>query len=128
MLMRIDDIEDGLIRLGADGGKQPLADQHAAAGVDDGDALVADHEADIGDIAQVLFAHESDFAGVGEHARRDFLDWQRGQSFAAQRAWRREGQGGDEGADQPAHLHQSHPRLCGRNSLTYGRQMRGGWV
>ena len=101
MLMGIDDIEDGLIRLGADGGEQPLADRHAAASVDDGHALVADHKADIGDIAQVLFAHQGDFAGMDEHARRDFLDGQRGQSFAAQGAWRREGEECDKGAEQP---------------------------
>jgi hypothetical protein len=51
MLVRIDDIQDRLIRAGADGGQQPLPDRHAAAGVDDGYSLVADHEADIGDIA-----------------------------------------------------------------------------
>ena len=103
MLMGVDDIEDGLIRLGADGGEQPLADRHAAAGVDDGHALVADHEADIGDIAQILFAHQGDFAGMDEHARRDFLDCQRRESLAAQRAWRREGEGREEGAEKPGH-------------------------
>ncbi len=74
MLMGIDDIEDGFIRVGADGGEQPFADRHAAAGVDDRHALVADHKADIGDIAKVLFAHQGDFAGVDEDARLDFLD------------------------------------------------------
>ena len=104
MLMRIDDIEDGLARASADGGEQPLADRHAAAGVDDRHALVTDHEADIGDIAKVLFAHQGDFAGMDEHARRDFVDCQRGQSFVAQRGFPRERQDGDEGADQPAHV------------------------
>ena len=88
MLMRVDDIEDRLLGAGADGGEQPLADRHAAAGVDDGHALVADHEADIGDVAQVLFAHQGDFAGMDEHARRDFLDRQGGESLAAARALR----------------------------------------
>ena len=75
-------------------------------------ALVADHEADIGDVAQILFAHQGDFAGMDEHARRDFLDWQRGESLAAERALRREGESGDEGADQPAHV--QIRQFCGR--------------
>ncbi len=52
MLVGIDDIEDGFVSASADGGEQPLADRHAAAGVDDRHTLVADHEADIGDIAR----------------------------------------------------------------------------
>ena len=42
----------------------------------DGDALVADDEADIGDVAQVFLAHQSDRPGVGEDAGRDLLDRQ----------------------------------------------------
>jgi hypothetical protein len=99
MHMRIDDIEDRLVGAGADGGKQPLANRQAAAGVDDGHSLVADHEADIGDVAQVRFAHQGDFAGMDEHARRYCLDRQRGESFAAERALQGEGESGDEGAD-----------------------------
>ncbi len=102
VLMRVDDIEDGFVGASADGGEQPLADRHAAAGVDDGHALVADHEADIGDVAKVLLAHQGDFAGMDEHAWRDFLDWQRGQRLAARRALRPEDERCDEGADEPA--------------------------
>ena len=51
MLVGIDDIEDRLIGARADGGQQPLADRHAAPSVDDGNSLIADHEADIGDVA-----------------------------------------------------------------------------
>ena len=106
--MRIDDIEDRLHRAGADRGEQPLADRHAAAGINDGHALVADDEADIGDIAQVLFAHEGDFAGMDEHARRDFLDGQGSDRLAAKGALRRDCKNGDEqGADEPAHGYQS---------------------
>ena len=49
--MRVDDIEDRLVGLDADGRKQTLPDWHAAAGVDDGHALVANHESDVGDVA-----------------------------------------------------------------------------
>ena len=104
MHMRIDDIEDRLVGVGADSGKQPLADRQAAAGVDDGHSLVADHEADIGDIAQVLFAHQGDFAGMDEHARRYFLDRQGRESIPTGRALQGEGESGDEGADQPTHV------------------------
>ena len=94
--------------MGADRGEQPLADRHAAAGVDDGHALVADHEADIGDVAEVLFAHERDLALMDEHARRDFLDGQGSDRLAAKGALRREGENGDEqSADEPAHGYQS---------------------
>ena len=83
MLMGIDHIEDGLRRARTNGSEQSLADRHAAAGVDDGYALVADHETNIGDVAQVLFAHERDLAHVHEHARRNFLNRQGRERLAA---------------------------------------------
>ncbi len=104
VLVGVDDIEDRLLRAGADGGEESLADRHAAAGVDDSDALVADNEADIGDVAEVLFGHERDFALMNEHARRDFLNRKRRGRFAAEGALRPEREKGDEErASEPAH-------------------------
>ena len=108
VLMRIDDIEDGLVGVRADGGEQALPNRDAAAGVDHSHALVADHEADIGDVAQILFVHESDFARVDEYAWRDLLDRQRRGRFIAERAVRRERERGDQqSADEPTHGCQS---------------------
>ena len=80
MFVRVDDIEDRLVRAGADRRQQSPADRHAAARIDDGHAVVADHETDVGDVAEVLFAHERDFALMDEDARRDFLHRQGGRT------------------------------------------------
>jgi hypothetical protein len=44
---------------------------------------------------------------MDEYAGRDFLDAQRGERLAAERAWRREYESGDEAAEQPAQVCES---------------------
>src|SRR6185437_8114527 len=75
--MRIDHVTNGLGRYVADGGKQSLAFAGAAAGVDDGHRVVADDEAEIGGIALVRLAHDSDIADMDVDTRRNFGDRQR---------------------------------------------------
>jgi len=77
MFVRVDDVEDRLRGPGANRGEEPSPYLDAAARVDDGDALIADNEADVGDIAEIVLAHERDGAGVSEHAGRDFVNGER---------------------------------------------------
>src|SRR6185437_11235593 len=75
--MGIDHVANGLRRYVADGGKQSLAFAGAAAGVDHGHRVVADDEAEIGGIALVRLAHDSDIADMDVDTRRNFGDRQR---------------------------------------------------
>src|SRR5579872_1470005 len=62
--MRIDDVADGLVGVAANGGEQLSSLAHAAAGVDDGDRIVANNEADIGNRALVFARHQRDRADM----------------------------------------------------------------
>src|SRR5208283_5007666 len=96
VLVRVDHKENRLVRSGAYRGEQPLAHWRAAARVDDGHALLADDEADIGDVAFILLAHKGDRAGMGVNAWRDLLDRQGSESLSAGRADCGERQNNDE--------------------------------
>lgn len=78
MAVGVDDIADRLGRAGPHGGQQRLAFAKAAAGVDHGHGLIADDEADIGDVAFVLAGHQGDGPGVYEDSRCDFAHRQFG--------------------------------------------------
>src|SRR6185437_10132348 len=73
MFMRVDDIENRLVGEVADGGEETPADRDAAAGVDDGDAARANHQADVGDVALVDRVGVRDGALMGVNAGRDLL-------------------------------------------------------
>jgi hypothetical protein len=77
MRMGVDDIGDRPVGHLADGGKQAFAADPAAAGVDHGDALSADHETDIGDGAEIGGREVLVPTRVHIDARRDLLDRQR---------------------------------------------------
>ena len=76
MTVGVDDIADRLVGARADRRKQPLAFTHAAAGIDHSDRVVADDEADIGNVAFVLARHQRGLALMHEHAGRDLADRQ----------------------------------------------------
>lgn len=63
--------------LATDCGKQLTSFPHAAAGVDNGDGVIADHESEIGDGALVLLHHQLDRADVNEGTRSDLANGQR---------------------------------------------------
>ena len=70
--MGIDHVTDRLCGDVADRREQPAAFARAAAGVDHGDRVIADHEADVRDRALVFGGHQFVHAEVNEDAGRHF--------------------------------------------------------
>src|SRR5262249_22981216 len=70
MHMRVDDIADGLGRMGADRSKQPASLAHAAAGINDRDSVVADDETEIGNGTLVVMGHKLERADMSKHSTR----------------------------------------------------------
>ncbi len=77
MFVGIDDITDRLRSDGLDRLFQPLADDQRAAGIDDCDAIIADDEADIGNIAAARGVHLRHRRLMRIDARRDLAYRQR---------------------------------------------------
>ncbi len=73
MLMRIDDVADRLGTYLPQRGEERAALDETAAGVDDGDRIVADDGAEIGDVAFVLPVHERHLALMRIDAGSDLL-------------------------------------------------------
>ena len=67
MHMRVDDVANGLGRTSADGGHKAAPLMPAAAGIDDGDGVIADDESEIGNSAFVVMSHKRERAGVNKH-------------------------------------------------------------
>jgi hypothetical protein len=74
MHVRVDDVLDRQLGAGADRFEQLLADARAAAGVDDGDRLVADDETGVGGIAGVARVERLVAAFVHEDAGGNFVN------------------------------------------------------
>ena len=74
--MRVDDIANRLWRHRADRGKQAGSFARAAAGIDDRNRIVADDEADVGDVALIGLVHHIDVADVDVDPGRDLGDGQ----------------------------------------------------
>jgi hypothetical protein len=77
MLVRVHDVEDRLVRSGANSRKEPSTNARAASGVDDRRAFVADHETNVRNAAFVCFSHQGDLASMSENAGRHFLNRER---------------------------------------------------
>ena len=97
-----DDIPDRLVGHTTDGRKKfpPLA--HAAAGINDRDAVIANHKADIGDRAFVLLGHQRDRAEMRVIAVRDFDNRQWVDEFSrmGQRYCPDQGRGDDQKSER----------------------------
>ncbi len=77
MFMRIDHVADRLVGDAADGQEQTLADSDAATGVDECDGVLSDDDAEIGDVAGVVWCRKSDLAEMHVVAVSDFLHVER---------------------------------------------------
>ncbi len=77
MRVRVDDVADGPRGRRGDGLAQRGAGRAAAAGVDHGDAALADHEADVRDVAARGILDAGVSAVMHVHAGRDFDDGER---------------------------------------------------
>ena len=87
MRMAVDHIADGFGGQRPDGGEQPRAFAHAAAGIDHGDQVLSDDDTDVGDVALVLRGHQRGFPEVHVDARGNFA--QRELIIGARRAGKR---------------------------------------
>ena len=77
MFVRVDHIADRLVGDAADGQQQTLADGDAAAGVDHGDGILSDDDAEIGDVACIVRRRQRDLSEMRVVAVRDVLHRQR---------------------------------------------------
>src|SRR5215472_2340658 len=73
VIMCVDDIANWFVGYSADGQKQALANLDAATGIDQGDCVLSDDNAEIGDIAGIFGRRERDLAEMGIVAVRDLL-------------------------------------------------------
>ena len=77
MFVRVDHIANRFVGDGVDRQQQTLADGDAAAGVDQGNGVVSDDDAEIGDVARVVRRRECDLSEMCVIAVRDLLHRQR---------------------------------------------------
>ena len=104
MFVRVDDIADRLVGDAADRQQQSPADADAAAGIDHGNGVPPDDDAEIGDVAGVVGRGQRDLAEMHVIAVRHLLRSARGAvppASAAPRRARHRQQTGDE--PMPAH-------------------------
>ena len=87
MFVRIDHVADRLVGDATNGQQQTLSDVDAAASVDQGDGLLPDNDAEIGDIAAVIGGRQSDLAEMHIVTVSDFLHSKRCLDRGCRNAW-----------------------------------------